>query len=251
MLSDEKMLTKNLIELGFSRNEAKIYLTLRELGPSTTGPIIKKSGLYRVIVYDTLEKLVKQGIVKYIIKNNRKNFEAEEPNQILEIIRDKEILAKKVVEELKKVKPLQTAEQSAVIYEGWKGIKAAQENYFKIMKKEENKEYLMVGASRLLHKRLDVYFNYFHERRAKLKIPAKLLFNDNNRKFGQLKEQFKPVQVRFMPKNIITPSWISMYGDMVLIGVAEEAPMAFFIHNKAVAESYRQYFYFMWEKSKR
>ena len=49
-----------------------------------------------------------------------------------------------------------------------------------------------------------------------------------------------------MPKRIITPSWISTYKDMVLIGVAEESPMAFFIKNKIVAESYRQYFYFMW-----
>jgi len=244
------MLIDTMMELGLSRNEAKVYLTLLELGSSTTGPIIKQSGLYRVIVYDTLEKLLKQGMVKYTVKNNRKSFQAESPKQILETIKNKEILAKKVVEELEKIKPQEIKESAAVIYEGWKGIKAAQENYFKIMKKGAKEEYLMVGASRLLHKRLDAYFNYFHERRAKLKITAKLLFNENNRNFGQLKEQYKPVHVRFMPKNAITPSWISMYGDMVLIGVAEETPMAFFIRNKAVAESYKQYFYFMWQQGK-
>ena len=55
-----------------------------------------------------------------------------------------------------------------------------------------------------------------------------------------------------MPRKIITPSWVSTYKDMVLIGVAEEdSPMAFFIRNKVVAESYRQYFYFMWEKGRK
>jgi len=52
-----------------------------------------------------------------------------------------------------------------------------------------------------------------------------------------------------MPAKVVTPSWVSMYKDMILIGVAEEEPLAFFIKNKAVAESYRQYFYFMWEQS--
>jgi hypothetical protein len=76
------------------------------------------------------------------------------------------------------------------------------------------------------------------------------LFNENNKKFANLKKKHKPIQVRFMPKKAITPSWISTYKDMVLIGVAEDSPMAFFIKNTAVAKSYRQYFYFMWKQAK-
>ncbi len=161
----------------------------------------------------------------------------------MELLKNKELLAKSVVGQLQKVQTEKPLEQGALVYEGWKGIKAAQENYFKEMKPGAGGEYLMVGASRQLHKKLDAFFNYFHERRSKLKITAKLLFNENNRQFGSLKKKYQPVQVRYMPSKIITPSWVSMYKDMVLIGVAEEDPMAFFIKNKAVAESYRQYFY--------
>ena len=243
------MIVDDLKEIGLSENEAKVYISLLELGPSTTGPIIKKSGLYRVIVYDTLEKLLQLGLVNYSIKKNRKQFEAEHPKQIMELLKNKEILAKSVVENLSNLKKEKPLEHGAFIYEGWKGIRAAQENYFKEMKLGAGGEYLMVGASRELHKKLDAFFNYFHERRSKMNIPAKLLFNENNKQFGKLKNQYKPVQVRFMPKRIVTPSWVSTYKDMVLIGVTEDAPMAFFIKNKAVAESYRQYFYFMWEQS--
>lgn len=242
------MLVDELIELGLSKNEARVYLALLELGQSTTGPIIKKSGLYRVMVYDTLDKLMKLGLVNYSIKRNRKQFEAENPKQFIELIKNKEIIANKVAENLQEIKSEKPLEQGAFVYEGWRGIQAAQEKYFKEMRKGEG-EYVMVGASRQLHKKLDDFFNYFHERRAKFMVPAKLLFNENNRRFGHLKKKYKPVQIRFMPKKIITPSWVSTYKDMVLIGVAEEAPMAFFIKNKAVAESYRQYFYFMWEQS--
>ena len=243
------MLLEELMELGLSKNEAKVYLALLELGPTTTGPLIKKSRLYRVMVYDTLEHLLQKGLANYSLQRNRKVFQAENPQQIAELLKNKELLAKSVVDQLQKIQTEKPLEKSALFYEGWKGIKAAQENYFKEMKLGAGGEYLMVGASRSLHKRLDAFFNYFHERRSKLKIPAKLLFNENNWQFGDLKKKYPPVQVRYMPAKVVTPSWVSMYKDMILIGVAEEEPLAFFIKNKAVAESYRQYFYFMWEQS--
>lgn len=244
------MIVEDLKEIGLSENEAKIYIALLGLGPSTTGPIIKRTGLYRVIVYDTLEKLLQLGLVNYSLKKNRKHFEAEHPKQIMELLKNKEIVARSIVESLSKLKKESPLEKGAFIYEGWKGIKAAQEQYFKEMRPRAGGEYLMVGASRQLHKKLDAFFNYFHERRSKMKIPARLLFNENNKQFGKLKRKYRPVQIRFMPQRIITPSWVSTYKDMTLIGVAEDTPMAFFIKNKGVAESYRQYFYFMWEQSK-
>lgn len=242
------MLISELQELGLTENEARIYLALLELGSSTTGPIIKRSGLYRVIVYDTLEKLLKLGLVNYSLQRNRKRFEAEQPKRLLEMVKTKEMRAKSIIHQLRSVHPEKPMEQGALVYEGWRGVQSAQENYFKEMKQGAGGEYLMVGASRQLHKKLDDFFNYFHERRSKLGVSAKLLFNENNRTFGKLKLKYKSVQIRFMPARMITPSWVSTYKDMVLIGVAEDTPMAFFIKNKAVAESYRQYFYFMWEQ---
>lgn len=243
-------LLSNLTELGLTKNQAAVYLALTQLGPSTTGPLIKRSGLYRVILYDTLDQVLALGLATYSLHKNTKVFEAVDPCHLVEMMRHKERIASQLVSDLHKITPEKPVAQGAFVYEGWNGIRAAQEMYVKEMKKGDG-EYLMVGASRQLHKKLDAFFNYFHERRAKLRVPAKLLFNENNRRFGNLKKQYKPVQVRFMPQNSVTPSWISTYKDMVLIGVAEESPMAFFIKNKAVAESYQQYFYFMWERSGR
>lgn len=240
------MLVDDLVELGLSKNEAKLFLSLLKIGPSTTGPLIRESGLYRVMVYDTLEKLLKKGLVNYSIRRNRKLFEAENPQTLIDILHNKETLAKEVVIQLRHVHNEVKQEKSVRVYEGWSGIKAAQENYFKEMRKGSGGQYVMVGASRQLHKKLDAFFNDFHERRSKVGIPAKLLFNENNKQFGKRKIVYKPVQVRFMPKGTQTPSWISSFKDMVLIGVSEEIPMAIFIKNKAVAESYRQYFEWMW-----
>src|SRR3989344_7028357 len=138
------MITEDLQELGLSNNEAKLYLALLKLGSTTTGPLIKASGIYRVMVYDTLEKLMNLGLVTYSLKKNRKYFEAEKPLQLLELIKNKELTAKQIIPELEKLNVSKPLEQGAFLYEGWKGIKAAQENYFKLMKKGAGGEYLMV-----------------------------------------------------------------------------------------------------------
>ncbi len=244
------MFDDELIELGLSKNEAKLYLALLRLGQTSTGPLIKSSGLYRVIVYDSLQGLLEKGLASYSVKKSIKQFKAEPPQQLLELVKNRELVAKRLVKKLESLRTEKPLEEGAFAYEGWKGIKAAQENYFAEMLKKDKEEYLMVGASQALHERLDAYFNYFHERRSKLHVKAKLLFNENNKEFGELKKKFKPVEVRYMPKKIVTPSWISTFKDCVLIGNSIGTPMAFFIKNKAISESYKAYFYFMWQQSK-
>jgi len=146
-----------LQEIGLSKNESKVYLALLKNGSTTTGPLIKTSGLYRVIVYDTLEKLIQLGLVKYTIRKNIKYFEAENPEKIVELIKNKELLAQSVAKKLNQIRVEKPINHGAFVYEGWKGIKSAQENYLKEMKQGTG-EYLMIGASRTLHKKLQLLF---------------------------------------------------------------------------------------------
>ena len=48
---------KQLKSLGFSEKEARVYLALLELGPSTTTEIARKSKINRTTGYDILESL--------------------------------------------------------------------------------------------------------------------------------------------------------------------------------------------------
>jgi len=61
-----------LNEIGLTENESKIYLALIDLGPSLAGQISRKTGLHRRTVYDSIEMLIKKGLVGYIKNNNRK-----------------------------------------------------------------------------------------------------------------------------------------------------------------------------------
>ena len=78
--------TTALRESGLTDGEIKVYTALLELGASTTGPIIEKSGVAKSIVYQLLDKLTAKGLVSYITKEKTKHYQAAEPNRILDYI---------------------------------------------------------------------------------------------------------------------------------------------------------------------
>lgn len=235
--------------LGYSKNEAQVFLCLLEGGPSTCGPICQRTGLYRVMVYQVLEKLSRRGLVSYFLRNNRRVFQAENPDKILSELTERQFQASGLVSDLKLLSPRPSASDGVCLYEGIYGIKSAQENYLASMEQKKG-EYLMFGASFALHERMDAFFNYFHERRSRLSIPARLLFNENGRPFGRLKKKYAPVQVRYLPQNVITPSWTSIYDDKMLIGVFKEKPVALFIQDPVLVDSYRNYFELLWKQGR-
>ena len=237
---------EELKELGLGQREAQVYLALLEEGEAGAGKLLKKTKLYRVILYDTLHQLIERGLVSFFELNGRRQFVAENPSKLLEELKLKQSIATDLVSRLALPKE-EKREHHLGIYEGYNGIKSSQENYFDEMAKHHGHEYLMIGASFELHEKLDSFFNAFHERRSKMGVKAKLLFNPDNRPFGELKKQFALTSIRYLPGNIFTPSWVSMYGDALLIGVMDENPLAIFIKNKRIAASYRNYFEIMWK----
>ena len=67
-----------LEDLGLTNAEIKTYLALLELGTTSAGNLIKKLSMHRAAVYDIIELLINKGLVSYIIKANRKYFEAQD-----------------------------------------------------------------------------------------------------------------------------------------------------------------------------
>ena len=66
------IMEKQLEELGLTKNETKVYLVLLELGLTTTSAIIKRAGINTSKVYESLERLLKKGLVSYaLIKRSK------------------------------------------------------------------------------------------------------------------------------------------------------------------------------------
>jgi sugar-specific transcriptional regulator TrmB len=77
------MLKKTLCQIGFTYNEAKIYIALVELGPQPVNIIANKAGLHRTTAYPILKNLQKKSLISSFIKNGIIYFTVNDLNDLL------------------------------------------------------------------------------------------------------------------------------------------------------------------------
>lgn len=90
-------IVSELINLGFSENEAKIYLSALELGVSPAQKIGDKAGSNRATTYSVLKALVKKGLITPVTIESVQHFRAEAPQSILTLfeLQQQELEARK------------------------------------------------------------------------------------------------------------------------------------------------------------
>ncbi len=241
------MIQEYLQEIGLSKNEAKIYQMLLKSGPSFVGRISSKTKIHRRNVYDSIEKLKEKGFVSWTIKNNRKYFEAVNPKRILDIFEEKKEKIKSIIPLLIKRQRLLDTENIRV-YTGNEGRKIIFED-----KLRDKGEQLVLGA----HKPSKIRSRYrriYHKRRIAKKISLKMLFPLNKIETAKEFSKLKYVKVRILPKILSnSPITINIYGDKVafLAGSEKQSPLSILIEDKNLSEDFRNYFYTIWDISKK
>src|SRR3989344_1405342 len=131
-----------LRQFGLTTNEALVYNALLELGPSLAGQISRKTGLHRRSVYDAADMLIKKGLIGYMLKNNRRIFEAVHPQRMLEILKEKEIQITELLPLLIEQYESKKEKQETNFYKGLNGLKSVFEEQLR-----EKKEISILGAS--------------------------------------------------------------------------------------------------------
>lgn len=113
----------NLETFGFNEKEAHVYVTLLELGAAPMSRIVKKSGLKRTTLYDTLETLKKRGFVSVTKQNGRAVYLPEDPRTIGDKLDEQQITFNKILPELLSI--TNTFQKKPIIrfYEGIDGLK--------------------------------------------------------------------------------------------------------------------------------
>src|SRR3989338_3576159 len=228
---------KILENLGLTALEAKVYLTLLDLGPSLAGVITRKSGIHRRTVYDALERLIQKGLIGYIIRNNRRYFEAADPERLRELMKEKEDAITKILPELKAKYNFIRERSETLFFRGKNGLKTVFEDELAV-----GKEILIVGASPLADELLQYYFIWYDRRRIQKKILLKLLYNETQRK----KRTIALAEIKYLPPKYANPAAMNIYGDRVaIIHWSKENPFVVVIKDKEIAQGYRNYFELM------
>ncbi|MCA9487399.1 MAG: hypothetical protein KC516_00380 [Nanoarchaeota archaeon] len=236
---------QKLQELGLTNNEAKIYYALLELGETKIGPLVKRTGINRVLIYDTIESLIKKGLASSVTKENIKYFQAGNPSVILTFIKEKEKIAKKILPELEKIRQSEEGKQKVTVYEGIKGLKSAMANMIKEIKiKGEHR----VFASGNMAPTIGDYYHLYQKEKEKKKIKTLVIYDES---FKKNKEILKATygNIRFHKMGPFpTDTWI--YNDKALIVTyTANPPVAILIQSKETSDSYKRVFDSLWKKT--
>lgn len=230
---------QELKQADLTENETKIYLALLDLGPSLAGQISRKAGLHRRTVYDTTEMLIKKGLVGYILKNNRRLFQASNPERILEILKEKENLLEPIISGLKEKYSKTKEKEETNFYKGKEGLKTVFEDQLK------SKEILILGASPKAYDVLQFYFKWYDKTRKAKKIKARIIATSREMKRIPLAD------IRYLPEKYSNPVSVNIYGDKTAIILWASEPLAIVIKNKEITSGYKTYFELMWKISKK
>lgn len=242
--------------MGLTRGESKVYLALVKLGNTSTGDLIKYSGVSRSKVYDVLEKLKQKGLVSEVIKDKIRHFEASKPTRITEFLIEKRIEIENKIEESRKIakeiingQGKNSEKQESRVYiglDGWKTV------YNEILEElEYNDEYLAfgIGKKEISTEEVNLFIKKFHLKREEKKVPARIIMGLETKE-----EMMQFPDSRFYKSkftDIKFPTNIAIYKDIVLTLVYSDKPIAFLIKSNQVADKYRRYFEYVWKISKK
>ncbi len=237
--------------IGLSKNEIKVYLTLLRLGAVSAGKITEHSGIHRRNVYDSIERLSKRGLVGEVTRNNVKIFEAADPSELLNLIKEEQEKLKDKEDGLKSILPeLLSSRNFAVVKEDiriYRGRKSRRIIFEDILRSA--KENLVLGAHRP-SKFSEIYLRNWHKKRIKAGVVDKLIY-DEPCAFAKELAKLPLTKIKFLPKKIHMNNAINIYGNKVAMLLwSNNQPVAVLIDNEKVADDFRNHFRLLWKISK-
>jgi sugar-specific transcriptional regulator TrmB len=244
-----------LEQIGLTKTEVKIYLTLLKTGQATTTKIVREARIHASKVYEFLDRLIQKGLVTYVIKSNKKHFTAADPEHLKEFlkekqrrIQDQEEIIDQLIPSLVSIQKEKADEISFQVYEGMRGIKSFYERLLQVLNKGETSH--LLGAPKIGNEKLEGYLLDWHARRVKKGVKLKAIYDSDNKKYGEVRSKMKYSKVKYLPKYIASPMWIEISKDYVAIGhIKGNNAVLFAIKDAAVAKGYLDYFKLIWSVS--
>lgn len=242
----QKNINEILQQLGLTETEARVYLAMLELGPSSVQNIAKKARISRTAAYDIIRALQEKGISSTFQKGRKNVFSVEDPKQL-------EDYFGKHVEEMKQhlgafkhllpeLRLMQGEDKPKVrYYSGDEGIQAL----FRDVHMSRARElFEFIDADRLYEHVDQARFLPARKRYPMDGIAAKTLF------VGTLRNRNKNVQYRCLKtrhKEFTGQIWI--YADRIALTKFTGDIEVVIIENKVFSETMRAIMRIAWESA--
>lgn len=236
-------------EAGLSPNEAKIYETLLSTGETSISHLSVKANIHRRNIYDAINRLVQKGLVSPIFQKGENRYQAVHPDKLLEIMKEKEYKLAAIMPALRKHYGEEVVEEAAYMYKGKEGFK----NYVRDVLRLEEDAYSL-GAKGLLYSLSRELSKDLWQAVKKKKLHIQTLYDPRVKDLLPEVIRGEGGEKRILPTEYATNGVLDIFGDRVVtfanvqVGKVSDDTTIFVMVNRQLAESYKTWFKFIWEK---
>ena len=237
--------TSMLEDLGLSKNEVIVFISLLKSGESKAGQVIANTKLQSSAVYNAINSLIERGLISYIKKSQVKYYKAAEPETILDYIDTKKREYEGLLPELRALQK-RSAEEGVEFFKSYKGIKTLMFELFKDAKKGDIYRFFSVEDPDEYKIASEKVFRAVKQLRKEKKITSKGIYSEKTRKLVKATSITKK---RFF--NFPLPPNTHIFKDKVgIINWKGDEPSGILIRSEDISASYNGFFEHMWEKAK-
>lgn len=235
-----------LKNIGFETNEIEIYLFLQKHGPSSQQVISNETGILRQTVYDVMGKMASKGFVSVSVVGKRKHYSAIDPKILLKQLQEKEDQLSQIIPALESIKRPLDLEISSESFIGLEGLK----NLVNLTL--ESKTEILWISNKKIHDQIfqEYYWHNYAEKRAKKKIPIKLLIEPTKDKGWNVdKKLYRETRTDEYAENLKT-SFVIFGEGVIIYSLQNDKLFGVIIKNNTIRESFKKLFYRLWKTSK-
>lgn len=231
-------------QLGLDERESKLYLELLRIGPTKAGLLSKRTSIDRSVTYKLMYKLVTKGFVSVVIRENRKYFQATDPEKLLDVLKEREERLREVIPSLQFLKKKVLEETQVEVYKGKEGFKTVMNDLLK-----QKKDLYGIGYTAKGPEIARYWYEQWNQRRIKQKIRRMYLVSSETAKKEVTKRPLTTIKI--MPSGFISPASTIIYGEKVAIFFPEKDDFTgIVVRSKRIAKAYKSFFDTLWKLSK-
>ncbi len=232
-----KNLQEKLTQVGLTKAQALIYLSLLKLNKATVKEIAEECGFHRTNIYDIIDELKEKGLITYYKEGKSAYYKSVNPEHLSIIINEKKEILQQTLPDLQKIFTDIQEKVDVQIYKGNQGMKSAWNN---VVKKENIDLYgLNVGGQ--LRAELPIFARQIFRQLKEKKINHKGIYTNF---FGSEKGKH---EIRYIHPKYATPVTTHIYENTVLIQVWNPEMVAIEIKSKRIADAYIDQFKMLWK----
>lgn len=244
-MKNRDYLIETLNQIGLSDKESTIYLLALELGSTTILNISKHTVINRSTIYTVIESLLKRGLMSVEIKGFKKRYIAESPDRLEFIFEQKKKQLLKAIPFLNELYQHDSNQSFIRYYEGIEAIKMLYLGFLTEIKPGE--DYLVIGNQADWFSADPEFFLKFIQKRAKLNIQIRLLFQDSaitqkHKKFEKNLNQ----KIKILPINTSLTTNMVILPKKVVIHQLKGPKIAVVIENESIVKMNKEMFEIIW-----